>query len=151
MFVLKCWRHCRETKKNQHHDIHPSMSIFKVLSMSHSVGLTALPYVEYPWQFSMHLCLVGQHQLGHTYCHQSSHIQTMSSKAFHYSLAFLIRAAIWYHINSFYDHHDNTINIIIILCLHWTFMQLVSTLLKGLKASHAIDNPWKFILSYDSM
>ena len=48
--------------------------------MSHSMGLAAPGYLEQ--RPSMHLCLVGQRQLGHTYWHQSSHIQTMSSEAF---------------------------------------------------------------------
>ena len=59
--------------------IHPSISIFRLrcCPCPHSMGLAAPGYVEH--RLSMHLCLVRQRWLGHTYYHQSSHIQTLYS------------------------------------------------------------------------
>ena len=48
------------------------------------MGLAAPGYVEH--RLSMHLCLVGQRQLGHTHWHQSPHIQTMFSETFTFFL-----------------------------------------------------------------
>ena len=60
-----------------HLSIHPYPFKIKVLSESHSMGLATPGYVEH-W-LSMHPCLVGQRQLGHTHWHQSSHmIQDMA-------------------------------------------------------------------------
>ena len=56
--------------------IHPSIHILFRLRCCPCPIL----YVEH--QLSLHLWHVGQRQLSHTYWHQSSHIQTMSSEAF---------------------------------------------------------------------
>ena len=51
--------------------LHPSISMFRLRPMSHFMGLAAPGYVKH--RLSMHLCFVGQCQLGHTYWHQSSY------------------------------------------------------------------------------
>ena len=61
---------------NYHSSIQIHFQI-KMLSMSHSMVLAATGYVEHG--LSMHLCTVGQCQLGHTYLHRPSHIQTVFS------------------------------------------------------------------------
>ena len=70
----------RSINKIVNANYHSSIQIhfqIKMLSMSHSMGLAATGYVEQG--LSMHLCTMGQCQLGHTYWHRSSHIQTMFS------------------------------------------------------------------------
>ena len=58
--------------------IHPYPFEIKVLSSSHSMGLSASDHVEH--QLAKQLCLVGQ-QLGHMYQHKPSYIQTISYQA----------------------------------------------------------------------
>ena len=74
--VVEAWR---EHNFCLHPPTHPHPFKIEVISASHSMGLAAPGYVEH--QLSMHPCLAGQCQRGHTYQHQSSHIQTMSFKA----------------------------------------------------------------------
>ena len=67
------WKMCPGSKHSSIH-IH-----FRLRCCPCPMRLAVPSYVEH--QLSMHLCLMGQRQLGHTYRHQSSHIQTMSSEA----------------------------------------------------------------------
>ena len=87
--ILRTMWHSYSAQVVTSHDqnyCNPSIHIYiKVLSVSYSIGLAAPGYVEH-W-ISMHLCLVGQRQPCHTYWHQSSHIQTMSSRASMFSSA----------------------------------------------------------------